>query len=175
MIIDILSGQVQTGKTTLLRKITLELKKRGIGVGGFLNLSVYENDKIIGYDLYDLKEETQHPFLRKGGRTHWEKIGPYSFIPDTLERARSILLQAESNDICFVDEVGPYELEGKGLWPTLATILERRIPVLFLTVRTGLLNAFLEKLEKNVDKIFDVKDEEALPKIMAHLEQKFIR
>jgi nucleoside-triphosphatase THEP1 len=175
VIIDILTGKVQTGKTTLLRKITLELKRKGVRVGGFLNLSVYEKDQVIGYDLYNLKEETMRPFLRKQGQTNWEKIGPYSFIPDTLELAKSTILRAKNIDICFVDEVGPYELEGKGLWPSLVAILECPIPRLFLTVRAKLLNAFIEKLGKNVDKIFDVADEDVHPRIIAHLEQKFVR
>jgi nucleoside-triphosphatase THEP1 len=115
--IDILTGQVQSGKTTLLRKITLELEEKGIGVGGYLNLSVYEKSLLIGYDLYDLKKKTKHPFLRKRGQRNWEKIGPYSFFPKTLQQAKSIILQTNSIDICVIDEIGPYELEGKGLWP----------------------------------------------------------
>jgi len=173
VIIDILTGQVQSGKTTLLQNIALELKRKGIGVGGFLNLSVYEKDQVVGYDLYDLKEEIKCPFLRKQGQRNWEKIGPYSFLPDTLERAKSIIFHVNKIDICFVDEIGPYELEGKGLWPALVAILEHPFPRFFLTVRTKLLNAVLERLGKNVDKIFDVADEDVHPRIIDHLEQKF--
>jgi nucleoside-triphosphatase THEP1 len=175
VIIDILTGQVQSGKTRLLQKITLELKQKGIVVGGYLSLSVYEKGQLIGYDLYDLKKETKHSFLRKQGQGNWEKIGPYSFLPGTLKQAKNTILQTDKIDICFLDEVGPYELEGKGLWPALAVILGHPTPGLFLTVRENILDAFLERLGKNVDKIFDVTDEDVHPRITAHLEKKAVR
>lgn len=175
MSIDILTGQVQSGKTTLLQKITSELKQKGIRTGGYLSLSVFETGQLIGYDLFDLKQETKRPFLRKQGQGYWEKIGPYSFLPGTIKQAKSIILRADKIDICFIDEVGPYELEGKGLWPALAAILEHLIPGLFLTIRENLLDAFLERLGKNVDKIFVVKDEDVRPGIISHLEKKYVR
>jgi nucleoside-triphosphatase THEP1 len=174
VIIDILTGQVQSGKTTLLRKITFELDRKGVGVGGFLSLSVHDADGVVGYDLYSLGEQKRLPFLRKHGQEEWEKIGPYSFIPSTLDLAKRIVLQTERIDICFVDEVGPSELEGKGLWPALAAVLERPTPDLFLTVRTSLLEAYLDKLGKKIEGIFDVADKDVQPQIMAHLEQKYM-
>ena len=175
MSIDILTGQVQSGKTTLLCEITLELEQKGIGVGGYLNLSVYEKGQLIGYDLYDLKKKTKHSFLRKQGQRNWEKIGPYSFFPETLQQAKRTVLRTNTVDICFIDEIGPYELEGKGLWPELGVLLKQPSPRLFLTVRENLLDAFLERLGKNVDKIFNVADGDAHPRIIAHLEKKFGR
>lgn len=174
MIIDILTGQVQAGKTTLLRKITFELKKRNFSIGGFLSLSVHDDNEVTGYDLFDLKEETRYPFLRKQGDKDWEKIGPYFFIPEALEQAKRIIFAAEHMDICFVDEVGPYELEGKGLWPALLAALKYPFPRLFLTVRAKLCDAFLEKLGQNADRIFDVADSDVQSAIMDHLEQKLI-
>ena len=175
MIIDILTGQVQSGKTTLLQKITSELKRKDISVGGFLNPSVHEKGQVTGYDLFDLREETKHPFLRKKGQADWEQIGPYFFVPDTLKQARSIIRHVKRTDICFVDEIGPYELEGKGLWPELEAILEHPIPGLFLTVRTKLLDILLDRLGKKVDKIFYITNADVHLQIIAHLEQKLYR
>jgi nucleoside-triphosphatase THEP1 len=174
VIIDILTGQVQSGKTTLLQKISIELDRKGIRVGGFLSLSVYEASRVDGYDLYDIEREMKHPFLRKFGEEGWERTGPYFFIPDTLALAKSIVLETREVEICFVDEVGPAELRARGIWPALAAIHGRRAPDLFLTVRASLLDSYLERLGKKIGKIFDVKDEDVHPQIIAHLEQKYL-
>jgi nucleoside-triphosphatase THEP1 len=175
VIIDILTGQVQSGKTTLLKNITSALKEKGIRIGGFLSLSVYDKDRVIGYDLFSLENDMRHPFLRRKGEANWEKIGPYSFIPDTLDMAKNIVLQAATIDICFVDEVGPAELEHKGLWPALAAILERPSPDLFLTVRANLLDAYHERLGDEIGQVFDVAEKDVQRKIIAHLESKYLR
>lgn len=174
MIIDILTGQVQAGKTTLLQKITSELKKKDFRIGGFLSLSVRDDNTVTGYDLFDLKEETRRSFLRKQGDKDWEKIGPYFFIPEALEQARRIIFAAKNIDICFVDEIGPYELGGKGLWSAVLAASQYPSPRLFLTVRAKLCDALLEKLGRNVDRIFDVADSDVQSAIMNHLEQKLI-
>jgi nucleoside-triphosphatase THEP1 len=174
VIIDILTGRVRSGKTTLLQKITQELIGKGIRVGGFLSLSVNEADRVMGYDLYDLEKDMRHPFLRKHGHEDWEKIGPYFFIPDTLELAKRTVLEAEKIDICFVDEVGPLELEEMGLWPALAAVMERPNPDLFLTIRASLLDAYLDKLGEKVDRTFDIADKGVLRQIRAHLNPKYM-
>lgn len=147
---------------------------KGLRVGGFLSLSVHEAGQVIGYDLYDLEKETKTPFLRKQGEEIWEKIGPYSFIPNTLDLAKRIVLHAEKVDVCFIDEVGPSELEGNGLWLALADVFEHPGPDLFLTLRASLLDAYLERLGEKVGRIFDVADEDVDRQIIAHLRQKYM-
>ena len=170
--IDILTGPVRSGKTTLLRRIVQELRNRDFRVGGFLSLSVLRGGKVSGYDLLVLTEGRSFPFLREKGGKIWERIGPFFFIPATLEKARGLILQEKDTDIFIVDEVGPLELEGKGLWPALNLVRSRPAPGLLLTVRSSALSAFREKWGKDVDGIFSISDPDVLAGLISHFEKK---
>ncbi|MBN1222884.1 MAG: DUF2478 domain-containing protein [Candidatus Aminicenantes bacterium] len=166
--IDILTGPVRSGKTTLLLRLWRELSEGGIQVGGFLSLSTPESGELFGYDLLDLAKDRTFPFIRKRGKIGWERIGPFFFIPDTLEKARNLIFKDVSSDICIVDEVGPLELEGKGLWPALSRVLFRSAPRLLLTVRTNTLEPLGKKLGDAIEEIFSITDADVYSRMVSH-------
>jgi len=137
-------------------------------LGGFLSLSYPEAGELLGYDLLDLTDNRSFPFIRKGGKIEWERIGPFFFIPDTLRRARSLILEDEHSRICFVDEVGPLELKGKGIWPALAQVQRRSTPRFLFSVRTSVLGRLLDKLENEVGEIFSQTDSQVYSNMNAH-------
>ncbi len=156
--IYILTGPVHSGKTTLLKKITLELKHQRFKVDGFLSESLWDNQKIIGYDLLDLREDKSCPFIRKAGEKDWDRIGSFYFIPETLDLAKHIIKRAKKMDICVVDEVGPLELSGKGLWPALKEALSKSQPQYLLVVRITILKKFLSKIKREDVRVFDMEE-----------------
>lgn len=141
-------------------------------MGGFLSLYATDKNEFIGYDLYDLKLETQLPFLRITGDKHWQRIGAYFFIPESLDRAQNIILHAGEADICVVDEVGPLELEGKGLWPALKNVIKLPSPDFILVVRDTILGNWLGTLEQEQVKIFDTSDKKLYPKMIQYFSAK---
>ena len=158
--IYILTGPVHSGKTTLLKKITLELKHQRFKIDGFLSESLWDNQKIIGYDLLDLREDKSCPFIRKAGEKDWDRIGPFYFIPETLDLAKHIIKRAKKMDICVVDEVGPLELSGKGLWPVLKEALSKSQPQYLLVVRITILEKFLSKINREDVRVFDMEEKD---------------
>jgi nucleoside-triphosphatase THEP1 len=159
-VIHILTGPVHSGKTTLLQNVTNQLKSQNITVAGFLSLYTKDKDQFIGYDLYDLKRDARTPFIRKTGEKHWQRIGPYFFIPESLDHAQSIIRRSTKADICVIDEVGPLELEGKGLWPALKEVIALSIPEYIFVVRETILDSWLKRLGEIPMKIFDISDKE---------------
>jgi iron complex transport system ATP-binding protein len=141
-------------------------------VSGFLSLYATDKNEFIGYDLYDLKQGTQLPFIRTTGEKHWQRIGAYSFIPESLEHAQNIILHAGEADLCVVDEVGPLELEGKGLWPALKNVIYLPSPDFILVVRDTILGNWLGTLEHARVKIFDTSDKELYPKMIQYFSAK---
>ncbi len=117
--IIILSGPVHGGKTTLIQKSLSRWALRGLRFGGFLSVAVRAAGGAAGYDFVGLKDSRRLPFLRRTGEPKWERIGPYYFVPETLEAARSLILAADPAEALIVDEVGPLELAQGGLWPAL--------------------------------------------------------
>lgn len=155
--IYILTGPVHSGKTTFLKEVVCELKETSLTVGGFLSESIVENQENTGYDLLDLREDKSFPYIRRTGEAYWQKIGPFYFIPESLAKAREIILRDCDTDILVIDEIGPLELSGKGLWPVLKKVLFQHSVKLLLIVRANLLDKFLKMLESAEVIIFDCK------------------
>jgi nucleoside-triphosphatase THEP1 len=171
-VIHILTGRIHSGKTTLLQDVTTQLKRQEITVAGFLSLYTKDKDEFVGYDLYDLMRETRTPFIRKTGEKHWERIGPYFFIPESLDYAQNIILSSKNADICVVDELGPLELEGKGLWPALIGAIALPAPDYILVIRKTILDNWLGMMENLPAKIFDISDKELYPKMVKYFTAK---
>jgi len=155
--IFILAGEVGSGKTTLLKKIVGELEIRGIKTDGFLSERIADGEETAGYDLFDMRKRTRIPFLRRNGRVGWQKVGPYFVLPAGLSEAEGIIARSGRPELLIVDEVGPLELEGKGLWPALSRVLADPGRRCFLVVRTGVLADCLKKFKEPPVEIFETK------------------
>lgn len=169
--IFILTGPVHSGKTTLLNRVVYELKKQGVKIDGFLSKAVEEKEETLGYDLFDLKKESSIPYIRRKGEKEWQKIGSFFFIPQGLNKAEEIILRGKDADVLIVDEVGPLELAGKGLWPALKNILFQPKAHYLLVVRTDILKDFLKMLGKNKVKVFDIKERGIFPQIIEEIKR----
>jgi nucleoside-triphosphatase THEP1 len=152
-----LTGPVHSGKTTLLKNSIPILRNQDFTIDGYLTESVWKNNECIGYELIDLKEHRVHPFLSRNGEEEWEKIGPYFFLPESLAIAKKIIRRARGSDLAVVDEVGPLELAGKGVWPALAEALSSH-PDFFLVIRESILAEFLSLLKRYEVLVLTVSD-----------------
>lgn len=154
----ILSGPVHGGKTTLLENSLSGWASRKLAFGGFLSVAVLDGRGRTEYDLLDLKEGRRLPFLRLTGEPEAERTGPFFFVGRTLELAKSIILKAGPGELLIVDEVGPLELQGGGLWPALREIIFRSDMRSLLVVREDILERFVAALGRSIPLIFDVRD-----------------
>jgi nucleoside-triphosphatase THEP1 len=57
--------------------------------------------------------------------------------------------------LLIVDEVGPVELTGRGIWPALERVLRRRGPVSLLVIRKSILEDFLNVLPRERVRVFE--------------------
>jgi nucleoside-triphosphatase THEP1 len=174
-VIFILTGPVHSGKTTLLKNFNQQMRRKELKIDGFLSESQWKDQEILGYDLLDLTEEKSHPFIRRSGEKNWDKIGPFYFIPETLALAKKIIRRAQNADICVIDEVGPLELTGKGLWTELKKSLSRTPPHHLLVVRVSILEKFLSRINRKDVKVFDVQDKNTLDEMFKSLNFKQLR
>ncbi len=156
--IFVLTGPVHSGKTSLLRKLVGEWNRQGIGLDGFLSLAVLRGGEIIGYDLFDLRRKKRLPYLRKEGPTDSEKVGPFFFIPDALETAKKIVLRWRRTNLLIIDEAGPLELQGRGIWPALQSVLPDPALRCLLVVRRSALAEFRDRLKMVPLQVFDIED-----------------
>jgi MoaD family protein len=159
--IYILSGAVRSGKTTWLKSYV----SRSIfsaPVDGFLSLRVLHAGGENGYDLLDLKDGSIRPFLRRGKMPGLQNVGAYRVIPDGLSHAEAVIGRSRPADLVIVDEVGPLELAGEGLWPALKIIVFDPRRKFLLVIREGLLQEFLNIFAPLPVKIFSEVNRENL-------------
>ena len=154
----VLSGPVHGGKTTFLERGLPLWAERGLSCGGLLSPAVVDGAGGTGYDLVEIGTGRRWPYLRRRGDPGAERIGPFAFVPGTLERARAILRNAGPSGLLVVDEVGPLELAGRGLWTSLREALETRRRTLLLVIREGLVEDFAARLAPVVPRVFDVRE-----------------
>jgi len=140
--IFILTGEVGSGKTSFLRGLVDGLRASGISLDGFLCPRVMTGGETEGYDLLEIREEGCRPFLRRTGPKDAQKIGPYFMLPDGLARANEIIRRSRAGELLIVDEIGPLEVDGGGLWPAAAEVLldDRRRSL--VVIRESLLPEF---------------------------------
>lgn len=162
----VLTGPVHAGKTTFLERALPAWRERGLACDGFLSPAETGRGG-PGYDLLEIGTGRRRPFLCREGGAGAERVGPYAFVPETLERARTIIREAGPDGLLIVDEVGPRELEGGGLWPALRGALAARPGKLLLVVREGILADVSARLAPDVPVVVDVRD----PAARARLER----
>jgi nucleoside-triphosphatase THEP1 len=159
--IIILSGPVHSGKTTLVQKSLSRWAARHLPFCGFLSIAVRNDRGETEYDFLDVKEGRRLPFLRRAGEPDWEKIGPFYFVPRALDAARSLLASADPAEVLIVDEFGPLELTGGGLWSALRGIVSDSSCRTLLVVREDILEDAIRVLGTPPALILDARDPSA--------------
>jgi len=161
----VLTGPVHAGKTTFLTRVLPGWRALGLACDGFLSPAAPGG----GYDLLEIDSGRRRPYLRRDGEAGAERVGPYAFVPETLERARTILRRARPGGLLVVDEVGPLELEGGGLWPALGGALAVRTGHSLLVVREAILDDVVARLAPAAPAVVDVRDPAAGDLLEGHL------
>lgn len=140
--IVILTGAVQTGKSTTLLKWS-EHKN----TGGFLTLIVSGRRM-----LFSLPEKSFSPFESIQANAQTITVGRYHLLNNAFEQMNNHLLNQStlSFDWLIIDEVGPLELKGEGIYRGLMHVLHNCGAYLLLVVREGLVQQVVDKfgLEK---------------------------
>jgi len=136
-----------------------------IPVSGFLSPAVAGADGIAGYNLEVIRTGEVMPFLKRRSAEDEDResssVGSFRFVPAGLARAREIVKKCAAEDCLVVDEVGPAELQGRGVWPELAPILADPGRFALLVVRESLAGDVLERVKgTNVVEVlrFDAAD-----------------
>ncbi len=138
--IYLLSGPIQTGKTTRL----FEWVKNRKDVDGILAPIISDERHLLHISTLE-KHSLENPQNIKDQ----VKIGRFKFSKSIFLWAQEKLfkINTSNTDWLIVDEIGPLELEGKGLEPAVTSLLEdyksQKINIL-LVIRDGLVQKVLK-------------------------------
>lgn len=166
--IIILTGPIHSGKTTFLRQIIDDLCP-AVPFTGYLSLARFSGNKRVGYDLMDLETNKKIPFLRTSGSSSWPQIGPYFLLPRGLITAQEIIYRAPLKAWLGIDELGPLELMGQGVWPFLQPRFDSKQQKFILVIRRNILFQAQQALEDyiplNKQVVIEVLDPQAKEKM----------
>ena len=145
--IFIITGDPGGGKTTFLSDLVGFLKKKNIRIGGFVAKSIREKGDRTGYDIINLKTGQSKNLCSKYGQNNRIRIGSFYFNPDGIIFGEKTLTSRNSElpEIVAIDEVGPFELNGK-VWATKINELVNFTEILMIwVVRKRLLEKVKQK------------------------------
>jgi iron complex transport system ATP-binding protein len=153
----IVSGEQGSGKTTFLAAVMGLLKGR-IKTGGLLARGVWHGRRREGFTLEDLSTGRSHPYCRRKPAKGWEKLGNFYVSPE----GKAFGEVALSDDhlagcrLVAIDEVGPFELEGKGWNKAVSRLVDRPDVILLLVVRKSLVGEVVRHWGLDAPDVFDV-------------------
>jgi nucleoside-triphosphatase THEP1 len=160
MEIILITGPINSGKSSAMMKLVLQEKAAGFFPTGIIARAVIEHDRKIGFDIIDLLSDEIKPLAR----LNWNisdsfKVGKYLFAREGFEFARKALLNFHTDGVVFLDEAGPLELDDCGYADCLRQLIDSNIRKLYIAVREECVTELREKffLGKNV-KILNIKN-----------------
>lgn len=169
--LTLLTGPVHSGKTILLEAVVARLKDENKTISGYLSPSVRKKGDTSGYDLWDCRTGNREPFLRREGPVHWEKTGPYLCLPGAMRKARHIIASSRTFDYCIIDEIGPLELRGGGIWPALSLLTPGREVEDIWVVREKLVAEFHSRFPQASNaRVLSIRDFPSPEKFLGRIE-----
>ncbi len=159
----IITGDAGSGKTTLAAAVVERLAARGVRVGGFLAPGSWRDGRRWAFDLEDVATRRRVPLAAREGPAEWPAEGGYCVNPLAMEAGRQALAAARQGmaKVVVVDEVGPWELRGRGWRKELDLLASSPPPLLALVVRRRCVDAVVARWRLTVLAVYDVTTSEA--------------
>lgn len=142
----IITGEIGSGKTTLISGISSRLKDAGIKTGGIIAPAIYQNENKTGYYIVDIATVTKMRLSQIAEIEGMPRVGKYFFIAEALDFGRNAL-SSESNreaQVVLIDEIGAWELQGQGWASSMNDLIINCEMPLVITVRESFLELIIE-------------------------------
>ncbi len=122
----IITGQKQSGKSTLAAQLADALKKQKIKIAGIIAQGIWENNRRVGFDLINLKTGQSFPLARRIKTPDKNAVTCFKFFKTGLDAGFFALSldQCKDADIIFVDEIGKLEIKKLGWSNLLFSVLK---------------------------------------------------
>lgn len=170
----ILSGQIDSGKTTFTKVLLSYLSNENVKAGGFYAEKYYQDGNISGYNLVSISTGEKANFLRKGEKDHFsgddqcpgisletsdiKSSSKYIIVEETLENGK-LWLHSEKNsdfDLIIIDEIGKWELNDQAWGQSLSDLIDNSNKNLFIVIRENLVEKVIKKWKISNPVIFSI-------------------
>jgi nucleoside-triphosphatase THEP1 len=143
----IITGETGSGKTTFLLKLIEELRSESLSLAGFTALSVPGDGPSGSFNILDLVSGKILPLASRKFTDGWEQHGIFFFNPAGILMGKKILEDPmmTKNDLVVIDEIGPFELDGKIWAESLTRLLTSQICSILVVVREQLVSQVIQQ------------------------------
>jgi nucleoside-triphosphatase THEP1 len=158
--ITIIQGERGEGKTTFVKAIVEELKANAISVGGILAEGFWKEGMRDRFQLVDLKTNSKLAYCQREKKEAWEKVAQFYVNPKGQEFGEQLLMLTSLYGVDFlvVDEIGPFELEGKGWTKAIRKLIRQSdLPMLWV-VRNSLVEEVLHYFKTEDFQKFNIQN-----------------
>lgn len=161
--IILITGQQNSGKSTLCKNIVDHFSKSGIKISGILSELEKEDDKLSA--IYAIDIQTNEKILLAQYFPGWDKNKPerkWKFHKNVFEWGNSVLKKSVPTDLLIIDELGYIEFEEKKGWTQSFMILNGNCyKCAIIVVRPECVDLakkiFNIKYQINIDNVYHVK------------------
>ncbi len=144
--IIIISGNIQEGKTTFVKKVVNRLERKGVKMNGFLSKVIYEGNSRIGYQLHSIANNDNMLLCQTKKTKSWLRQGKFYFNPEAIRMGNDIINATDtSTQVLVLDEIGPLEIKSKGWSPAIQRISEESICPMIWVIRESLVKKISRK------------------------------
>ncbi len=159
--ITILTGSVDSGKTTFVKNLINDLRKQKKSLCGIYSDAVISGSRKIGYDIVSISTGDSRKLCRERSGEIQSGQLKFEFNQDGVNFGLNVLNHAMHNqcDYLVIDEAGPLELNEKGWASVLGNILKGFPNNIIVVVRDYLVDEFMEKWHLKETNIFNINNE----------------
>jgi hypothetical protein len=156
--IYLLSGEIQSGKTSLCLEVIELAKNAGVRLGGVASPGVFEGEEKTAIDLLNIQTGERRRLADPLGE---EKPAiatqRWAFNSDVVIWGNQILKEAVPCDLLVIDELGPLEFyRGEGWISSFEVVASGDFGSALLVIRPSLLDEALGRW--NVERIIRIDD-----------------
>jgi len=158
--ITLLTGEIQTGKTSLCLEVLEHARQEGVRLGGLISPGVFSAGEKVAIDVLDLSSgERRRLAERLVENSPQISTKRWAFLPETISWGNKILSGAVPCDLLMIDELGPLEFHREQGWVEgFRTIESGDYRAALLVIRPSLLDEAV--LRWNVRRVIDLDDPE---------------
>ncbi|NQS91432.1 MAG: hypothetical protein HQ574_03400 [Chloroflexi bacterium] len=154
----IITGEIESGKTSLCLEVAGIAKEAGLKVAGILSPGVFQGDGKIGIDVLNISSDDRRRLAEL--RVHQQsrlETQRWSFLPEAVSWGNQVIKDAVPCDLLMLDELGPLEFHRNQGWVRgFEVIASGDYQVALLVIRPSLLNEASRRW--HITRVIDLND-----------------
>lgn len=143
----IITGDVEQGKTMLIKEVVDFLQTKDQHFGGFYSERILKDKETIGYDIVDVISKKREKLLRMTSKDSLEKIGHYFICKNGFKEGNKLVEKniEQGCDIHILDEIGLLELDEGGWFQCFNHLVNENPRIIVIVVRKKWVSKVISK------------------------------